>query len=62
MTPRLRFGIKTAQMDGSHEAMREAWLEADALGFDTAWGHDHLLSARAGTRRSTRSTGSRSRP
>ena len=24
--------------------MREAWLEADRLGFDTAWGHDHLLN------------------
>jgi F420-dependent oxidoreductase-like protein len=42
--PRLRFGIKTAQMGGPYEAMREAWLEADQLGFDTAWGHDHLLN------------------
>jgi F420-dependent oxidoreductase-like protein len=41
---RLRFGIKTAQMGGPFEAMREAWLEADRLGFDTAWGHDHLLN------------------
>ncbi len=41
---RLRFGIKTAQMGGSYEGMREAWLEADRLGFDTAWGHDHLLN------------------
>ena len=40
----LRFGIKTAQMGGSYEGMREAWLEADRLGFDTAWGHDHLLN------------------
>jgi F420-dependent oxidoreductase-like protein len=44
MATRLRFGIKTAQMGGSYEAMREAWLEADRLGFDTAWGHDHLLN------------------
>ena len=43
-TGRLRFGIKTAQMGGPFEAMREAWLEADRLGFDTAWGHDHLLN------------------
>ena len=43
-TRRLRFGIKTAQMGGSYEEMREAWLEADQLGFDTAWGHDHLLN------------------
>jgi F420-dependent oxidoreductase-like protein len=41
---RLRFGIKTAQMDGGYEQMREAWLAADELGFDTAWGHDHLLN------------------
>lgn len=40
----LRVGIKTAQMGGPFEAMREAWLEADRLGFDTAWGHDHLLN------------------
>ena len=40
----VRFGIKTAQMGGSYEQMREAWLAADELGFDTAWGHDHLLN------------------
>src|SRR6185295_5062973 len=40
----LRFGIKMAQMGGSYAEMREAWLEADRLGFDTAWGHDHLLN------------------
>lgn len=44
MSTKLRFGIKTAQMGGSYEQMRDAWLEADALGFDTAWGHDHLLN------------------
>src|SRR5262245_13718856 len=40
----LRFGIKVAQMGGSYGEIREAWLEADRLGFDTAWGHDHLLN------------------
>ncbi len=40
----LRFGIKITQMDGSYLGMREAWLEADRLGFDTAWAHDHLLN------------------
>src|ERR1700675_4204645 len=40
----LRFGIKVAQMGGSYAQMRDAWLEADRLGFDTAWGHDHLLN------------------
>ena len=43
-TRRLRFGIKTAQMDGPYQGAREAWIEADRLGFDTAWGHDHLLN------------------
>jgi len=41
---RVRFGIKTAQMGGPYEGMLEAWLEADRLGFDTAWAHDHLLN------------------
>ena len=43
MRPR-RFGIKVAQMGGSYEQMRDAWLEADRLGFDTGWLHDHLLN------------------
>src|ERR1051326_5939434 len=43
-TRALRFGIKVAQMGGSYAEMRDAWLEADRLGFDTAWGHDHLLN------------------
>src|SRR4051794_1150443 len=40
----IRFGIKVAQMTGLYEGMRDAWLEADRLGFDTGWGHDHLLN------------------
>jgi F420-dependent oxidoreductase-like protein len=40
----LRFGLKVAQMGGSYAEMREAWLEGDRLGFDTGWGHDHLLN------------------
>lgn len=40
----LRFGIKVAQMGGSYGEMREAWLEADRLGFETGWLHDHLLN------------------
>jgi F420-dependent oxidoreductase-like protein len=39
-----RFGIKVAQMDGDYAQIREAWLEADRLGFDTGWLHDHLLN------------------
>jgi F420-dependent oxidoreductase-like protein len=44
MARRLRFGIKVAQAEGTYAEMREAWLEADRLGFDTAWAHDHLLN------------------
>jgi F420-dependent oxidoreductase-like protein len=40
----LRFGIKVAQMGGSYAQIRDAWLEADRLGFDTGWLHDHLLN------------------
>ena len=40
----LRFGIKVAQMGGSYAQIREAWLEADRLGFDSGWLHDHLLN------------------
>jgi F420-dependent oxidoreductase-like protein len=31
-------------MGGSYAEIREAWLEADRLGFDTGWLHDHLLN------------------
>jgi F420-dependent oxidoreductase-like protein len=41
---RVRFGIKVAQMTGTYDGIRDAWLEADRLGFDTAWAHDHLLN------------------
>ena len=34
-----RFGIKVAQMGGSYAEIRDAWLEADRLGFDTGWLH-----------------------
>lgn len=41
----VRVGIKVAQMTGLYnEGMKDAWLEADHLGFDTGWGHDHLLN------------------
>ena len=39
-----RFGIKAAQMGGSYAQIRDAWMEADRLGFDTGWLHDHLLN------------------
>jgi F420-dependent oxidoreductase-like protein len=31
-------------MGGTYAEIRDAWLEADRLGFDTAWAHDHLLN------------------
>ena len=40
----VRFGVKVAQMGGSYPEMRAAWREADRLGFDTGWLHDHLLN------------------
>ena len=40
----VRVGIKVAQMTGLYDDAKEAWLEADRLGFDTAWAHDHLLN------------------
>src|SRR5262245_5922315 len=39
----LRFGIKMAQTT-AYERLRETWLEAERLGFDTALLHDHLLN------------------
>jgi F420-dependent oxidoreductase-like protein len=50
MRRRLRFGIKVAQMEGAYAEVREAWLEADRLGFDTAWVHDHLVNQNDPTR------------
>jgi hypothetical protein len=40
----VRVGIKVAQMTGLYEGARDAWLEADQLGFGTGWLHDHLLN------------------
>ena len=45
----VRFGIKVAQMTGTYDGIQDAWLEADRLGFDTAWGHDHLLNQKCST-------------
>ncbi len=40
---RLRFGIKTSQMHSQYGEVLEAWRQADELGFETAWLHDHLM-------------------
>jgi hypothetical protein len=37
-------GIKVAQMAGLYDGAKDAWLEADRLGFDTGWLHDDLLN------------------
>ncbi len=34
-----RFGIRAAQMTGTYAGIRDAWLEADRLGFDGASAH-----------------------
>ncbi len=39
----LRFGIKTSQAGSSYQAILPCWLEADRLGFDTAWLYDHFV-------------------
>ena len=41
-SPRVRFGIQTPQ-EASWEDIRTAWLEAEALGFDSAWVYDHFM-------------------
>lgn len=44
---RLRFGIKTAPLHATHEALLEVWQEADTLPiFEHAWLNDHFLSLR----------------
>jgi len=42
----LRFGLKTSQEGYSFELLRKVWLEAEALGFDSAWLYDHLWALR----------------
>ena len=39
---RVRFGIKLAQMTGTYAGIRDDWLEADHLGFDTARSTPHV--------------------
>jgi F420-dependent oxidoreductase-like protein len=40
----LRFGIKTAPLHATHEALLEVWQAADALPiFEHAWLNDHLM-------------------
>jgi F420-dependent oxidoreductase-like protein len=41
---RLRFGIKTAPLHATHEALLDVWREADALPiFEHAWVNDHFM-------------------
>src|SRR5205085_3011086 len=40
-----RFGIKTAQLHATHEALLDVWQQADALPiFEHAWVNDHFMS------------------
>lgn len=39
----IRFGLQVAPQQTSIEELKEVWLEAEALGFDSLWTNDHLL-------------------
>lgn len=43
--PVIRFGLQVAQQQTTVEELKEAWKEAEALGFDTLWVNDHLLAS-----------------
>ncbi|MEA2625237.1 MAG: hypothetical protein QOD06_1282 [Candidatus Binatota bacterium] len=40
---RVRFGIMTPQEDTTWEDLLATWKEAEALGYDGAWGYDHFI-------------------
>ncbi len=40
----VRVGIKVAQMTVLYDDAREAWLEADRLGFEPCWLHERVLT------------------
>ena len=41
----IRFGLQAAQQQITVAELKEVWKEAEALGFDTLWVHDHLLAS-----------------
>jgi F420-dependent oxidoreductase-like protein len=40
---RIEFGIQTRQEKSSWDELRDAWREAERLGFDSAWVYDHFM-------------------
>ena len=42
-TNRLHFGIQAPPQNVSYSELQQTWLEADALGFDSAFGFDHFF-------------------
>ncbi len=42
-TGRLRFGVQTPPQHVSYSQVQDVWLEADELGYDSAFGFDHFL-------------------
>lgn len=42
----LGFGLKTSQDGYSFELLKKVWLEAETVGFDSAWLYDHLYALR----------------
>jgi F420-dependent oxidoreductase-like protein len=41
--PPLRFGIQTPNQNATWSQIRDAWREAESLGFDSAWVYDHFI-------------------
>ena len=39
----LHFGIQAPAQNVTYSALQETWLEADELGYDSAFGFDHFL-------------------
>jgi F420-dependent oxidoreductase-like protein len=42
-SPRLRFGIQTPNQQVTWDDLLTIWQDAETLGFDSAWGYDHLV-------------------
>ncbi len=42
MTHPIRFGIQTGQQGATWKQIEEAWIKADALGYDSLWAYDHF--------------------
>ena len=40
----MKFGVKTGQGGYSYEELKDVWVAADELGFDSAWLYDHFFA------------------